>query len=187
MKKLSIPVLLAVIVSLVATAVPAQAQGGTFTTRLRAFEEVPSIASPAGGHFQGTLNEDGTEMSYELTYSHTEGAVTQAHIHLAQRGVNGGIMVFLCSNLGNGPAGTPACPAAGGTVTGTFSAEDIIGPTAQGVAPGELFTLVRAARAGFAYVNVHSTVYPGGELRGQLQGRGSSGGSGDEATDSGSN
>lgn len=186
MRKLSILVLLAVIVSLVAAAAPAQGQGGTFTTRLRAFEEVPSIASPANGNFQGTLNEDGTEMDYELTYAHTEGQVTQAHIHLAQRGVNGGIMVFLCSNLGNAPAGTPACPAAGGTVTGSFSSANIIGPAAQGVAPGELFTLLRAARAGFAYVNVHSTVYPGGEIRGQLQARGPAG-SGDEAADSGSN
>ncbi|HEV2847271.1 MAG TPA: CHRD domain-containing protein [Thermoanaerobaculia bacterium] len=179
--------LFVVVVCLMAVTVPAFAQGGTFTTRLRPFEEVPSIASPAGGNFQGTLNEDGTEMAYELTYARTEGAVTQAHIHLAQRGVNGGIMVFLCSNLGNGPAGTPACPPAGGTVTGTFDSGDIIGPAAQGVAPGELFTLLRAARAGFAYVNVHSTVYPGGELRGQLQARGASGGSGDEAADSESN
>ncbi|HSG38091.1 MAG TPA: CHRD domain-containing protein [Thermoanaerobaculia bacterium] len=187
MRKLRILVLLAVIVSLSATAAPAQAQGGTFITRLRAFEEVPSIASPGNGTFRGTLNEDGTEMEYVLTYARTEGAVTQAHIHLAQRGVNGGIMVFLCSNLGNAPAGTPACPQAGGTVTGSFSAEDIIGPAAQGVAPGELFTLLRASRAGFAYVNVHSTVYPGGEIRGQLQALGAAGGSGDEAADFGSN
>ena len=35
--------------------------------------------------------------------------------------VNGGISVFLCTNLGNGPAGTQACPQEG-TVTGTFTA-----------------------------------------------------------------
>lgn len=184
MRKLSMLVLLAVVVALVAGSVPVQAQGGggTMSTRLRSFEEVPSIASPGSGRFEATINEEGTEVEYELTYSHLEGQVTQAHIHIAQRGVNGGIMVFLCSNLGNGPAGTPACPAGGGTVTGSFDAADIIGPSSQGVAPGELHTLLRAARAGFAYANVHTNLFPAGEIRGQLQFRGGGGGGGSEST-----
>jgi hypothetical protein len=100
--------------------------------------------------------------------------VTQAHVHFAQRGVNGGIMVFLCSNLGNGPAGTQACPPAGtkdnpAVVTGTFDAADIIGgANAQGIAPGEFLKVLRAIRAGSAYANVHSDLFPGGEIRGQL-------------------
>ncbi|HEX6898242.1 MAG TPA: CHRD domain-containing protein [Thermoanaerobaculia bacterium] len=184
MRKLSMLVLLAVVLSLVAVSAPVQAQGGTLSTRLRSFDEVPSIASPGGGRFDATVNDAGTEVEYSLTYAHLEGQVTQAHIHIAQRGVNGGIMVFLCSNLGNGPAGTPACPAGGGTVTGTFDASDIIGPAAQGVAPGELFTLLRAAKAGFAYANVHTNLYPGGEIRGQLNFQGNDG---DAAADAGSN
>ena len=40
---------------------------------------------------------------------------------------------------------------------------------AQGIAAGEFFSLVRALRAGFAYANVHTDVFPGGEIRGQLQ------------------
>jgi CHRD domain len=187
MRKLSMLVLLAVVVSLIAVSAPVQAQGGTMSTRLRSFEEVPSIASPGSGRFEATVNEAGTEVEYELTYSHLEGQVTQAHIHIAQRGVNGGIMVFLCSNLGNGPAGTPACPAGGGTVTGTFDAADIIGPAAQGVAPGELHTLLRAVRAGVAYANVHTNLFPAGEIRGQVQFRGSGSGGSESAVESGSN
>jgi hypothetical protein len=45
-----------------------------------------------------------------------EGDVLPTHIHLGQHGVNGGISVFLCTNLGNGPAGTPTCP--GGEIRG---------------------------------------------------------------------
>ena len=180
MRKVSVPVLFAIVVCLLAVAAPAFAQGGgTMSTRLRGFEEVPSIASPGGGRFEATVGEDGESVAYELSYSHLEGQVTQAHIHIAQRGVNGGIMVFLCSNLGNGPAGTPACPAGGGTVTGTFDASDIIGPASQGVAPGELFTLLRAIRAGFAYANVHTNLFPSGEIRGQVVFR--SGDSGSES------
>lgn len=178
MRKVSVPVLFVAVVCLIAVAAPVQAQGGTASTRLRSFEEVPSIASPGGGHFEGIVNDDGTEVEYVLNYSRLEGQVTQAHIHLAQRGVNGGIMVFLCSNLGNGPEGTPPCPAGGGTVSGAFGPEDIIGPATQGVAPGELFTLLRAIRAGYAYVNVHTNLFPAGEIRGQLQFRGRQGGGG---------
>jgi len=58
-------------------------------------------------------------------------AVTQAHIHFGKRHVAGGIIVFLCTNLGNGPAGTPACPDSAGTVTGSITAASIIGPAAR--------------------------------------------------------
>lgn len=149
----------------------AWAQDGHAIARLRGFEEVPAVSSFAGGRFHADLV--GGEIRYELTYFSTQGGVTQAHIHFAQRGVNGGIVAFLCSNLGNGPVGTQACPAAGtqGTpaiITGTIRASDVVGVTAQGIGPGEISELMRAIRAGTAYANVHSTLFPGGELRGQL-------------------
>jgi len=77
--------------------------------------------------------------------------------------------VFLCSNLGNGPAGTQACPAAGGTIRGTIRAADVgAGGAGQGIAAGEFNAFVDAVRAGATYVNVHTTGRPGGEIRAQL-------------------
>jgi hypothetical protein len=113
--------------------------------------------------------EDGdAAFTYTLTYSGLTGAVQQAHSHFAQKGVNGGIMVFYCTNLGNGPAGTQACPASG-TITGRVTAADIIGGAgAQGISPGEFAEVLRAIRAGSAYTNVHSNLFPGGEIRGQI-------------------
>lgn len=169
MRKAMVPMLLLSIVFLAAAA-PVHAQGGTATTRLRAFEEVPALSTPGGGIFTATINEDGTEMTYELRYFNMEGNVTQSHLHFAQRGVNGGIMVFLCSNLGNGPAGTQPCPTDNGTITGTIRASNVIGGAAsQGVAPGELFSVLRGIRGGVVYVNVHTDLFPAGEIRGQLQ------------------
>ena len=55
------------------------------------------------------------------------------------------------------------------TVAGTIRAADVVGPTAQGIEPGEFAELVAAVRAGVTYVNVHSTKYPGGEIRAQLR------------------
>ena len=86
--------------------------------------------------------------------------------------MNGGIIAFLC-----GGGGKPACPETTGTVTGTITLADIIGPgpnpanpaADQGIEPGSFQEAVRALRAGAVYANVHSERFPGGEIRGQLR------------------
>jgi hypothetical protein len=139
-----------------------------FTADLEGYQEVPAVSTAAGGSFRATLNGAGSSVSWRLRYSGLEGAVQQAHIHFGQEAVNGGIAVWFCSNLGNAPAGTPACPASG-TVTGTFTASGVVGPAAQGIAAGELGELLAAMQAEVAYANVHSDRHPGGEIRGQVE------------------
>ena len=85
-----------------------------------------------------------------------------AHIHFGQRSVNGGVAASLC-----GGGGKPACPQSG-TVTGTVVPADVVGPAGQGIAAGEFDELVAAIRAGRTYANVHSTKFPPGEIRGQI-------------------
>jgi hypothetical protein len=169
MNKPRIVLVLSSVLVLALAAVPAHAQGGTATATLRAFDEVPALSSIGRGTFTATISADGSEMTYELHYERLTAAPTQAHLHFGQKGVNGGIMIFLCSNLGNGPAGTQPCPAGSATITGTVHSSDVVaGAAAQGVAPGELFAPLRGMRGGVVYANVHSTAYPGGEIRGQL-------------------
>ncbi|MFL6261220.1 MAG: CHRD domain-containing protein [Thermoanaerobaculia bacterium] len=169
MSRTRIAVLVGSVLLLVLAAVPAHAQGGTAVARLRAFEEVPALSTGGGGHFTATISADGSTITYELSYFNLRGAITQSHLHLAQRGVNGGIMIFLCSNLGNGPAGTQSCPTGNGTITGTIHASDVIGgAVAQGLTPGDLAAVLRGIRAGVVYANVHTSAFPGGEIRGQL-------------------
>jgi hypothetical protein len=139
-------------------------------TSLSGYEEVPAVSTTGGGEFRAAIDRHSDRIQYQITYRAIEGTVTQSHIHFGQEGVNGGISVFLCSNLGNGPAGTQACPPSG-TVSGTIEPEDVIGPAGQGIAPGEFDELVRALRAGATYANVHSTTWPGGEIRGQIENR----------------
>jgi hypothetical protein len=138
-------------------------------TTLFGREEVPALSNFGRGTFEGELSADLTELTWTLEFGPQGSPVTQAHIHIGQRGVNGGIMVFFCSNLGNGPAGTPACPEFGGTLSGSFTAANIIGPTGQGVAAGQFFEFQRALRQGVAYANVHTVNFPGGEIRGQVR------------------
>jgi hypothetical protein len=151
----------------------AVAQGGAdFKERLTGYQEVPAISTSGHGKFRASIRSGGSAIRYRLSYSGLSTPPQQAHIHLGQRGVAAGVSVFLCSNLGNGPAGTKPCPSPSGTVTGTLHAADVIGPAAQGIDPGEFGELVRAIRAGATYVNVHTDKYPGGEIRAQLDRRG---------------
>lgn len=135
-------------------------------TSLKSFEEVPAVSSAASGFFKATIDVANETISYELSYDGI-ASPAQAHIHLGQSSVNGGVSVFLCSNTGT-PAGAPACPASPAVVSGTLTAANILGPTGQGLAPGEFAELVTAIRKGVTYVNVHSAAFPGGEIRGQL-------------------
>ena len=151
--------------------------GSTFKAKLTGYEEATplSLSTSATGTFKATLNSAGDQLSYTLSYTGpfdtdaAGGTVTQSHIHFGEPAMNGGISAFLCTNLGNGPAGTPACPTPNGTVSGTISAAQVIGPTGQGIQPGEFSELVRALQAGAAYANVHTTTRPAGEIRGQIK------------------
>lgn len=175
MKRFALAPLAWIAVLALAGALPAAAQpiddfSGTATADLSGFNEVPAIFTFGGGRFEATVNADGTEIEWDLTYDHLTANVTQAHIHFAEQRVNGAIVIFFCSNLPNPPAGTPACPAPPAHLTGTFTAANVgAGAAAQGIGAQQIKALLRAMRAGATYVNVHSTKFPGGEIRGQVR------------------
>jgi len=128
-------------------------------------ETASTLSTPATGKFTAKIDNDAQTIDYKLSYEGFETTAMAAHIHLGARATSGGVSAFLC-----GGGNKPACPATAGTVTGTITAADIIGPAAQGIAPGEFAEVVRAIRAGAVYANVHSAARPGGEIRGQLRG-----------------
>lgn len=140
-----------------------------FSAHLSGFNETPAILSDGTGTFSIDLDTKAAMANYTLTYSNLSAPVTQAHIHFAKARVAGGIIVFLCTNLGNGPAGTPTCPANGGTVTGTITASSILAVPAQLVPAGNFDALEDALTSNTAYANVHTTNAPAGEIRGQIR------------------
>jgi hypothetical protein len=145
-----------------------------FDAKLNSFKTSPSLFTNGTGTTQVRIDYEAQSVSYELSYSGLSSPVTQAHIHFAQSGVNGNIIVYLCDNTGLAPKGTPACPDSG-TVTGTVTAADGNPPnnplpvTAQGIQPGDFAALVAAIKQNAGYINVHTTIYPAGEIRGQLK------------------
>ena len=139
---------------------------------LTGYEETPSAVSTTGnGTFNARISNDESRIDWELSYADLEGAVQQAHLHFGQKGVTGPITIFLCTNLGNGPAGTQPCPAPPATISGTITAADVTNlANERGISAGELDEVIAAIRAGAIYVNVHSTRWPGGEIRSQIDG-----------------
>ena len=155
---------------LAASMAPALALADTVKAKLSGFNETPAVSSTGSGRFSAKIDAVAGTINYEMTYSGLEGSALQSHIHIGQTHTSGGISAFLCTNLSNAPtAAVPACPVTAGTVSGTIQASDVIGPNAQGIAPGEFAELVAAIRAGAAYVNVHTNKVPSGEIRGQIK------------------
>jgi hypothetical protein len=153
------------------------ASGGDRSTRfsadLEGFQEVPAVSTVAGGSFRAKVSSAGDSVRWRLRYSGLESPVLMAHVHVGQEAVNGGVSVWLCTTPGAplvAPAGTPTCPGpTGGTVSGTLTSAGVVGPAGQGIAAGELGELLAAMKAEVAYANVHSTTFPGGEIRGQVE------------------
>ncbi|HEV8311332.1 MAG TPA: CHRD domain-containing protein [Methylomirabilota bacterium] len=162
MRKLAI--ILASALVLIAVGAPVVVRGDDdpdFSATLQGYRETPAISTTGRGTFEARLV--GSTLQYRLRYSDLTGTTMMAHIHFGQKDVAGGVSVWIC-----GGGGRPNCPQSG-TVTGAVTAADVVGPANQGIAAGELGELLRAMRAGVTYVNVHSDLYPSGEIRGQIR------------------
>lgn len=145
----------------------AREQGQKFEARLSGAEEVPPVVTDTTGKVEIIFNEDETMATYELEVRKGVRA-TQAHIHCGARGVNGAVVVFLAGfhNRGWDVDGSWIENA---TVTDANVIPLAVSATCP-IAINNLRDVARAAREGFAYVNVHTVAHPGGEVRGQLEG-----------------
>jgi hypothetical protein len=134
----------------------------SFVAVLSGAEEVPPVDTRARGQASFQLSHDGTELSYRLIVANIEN-VSMAHIHLAPAGANGPVVAWLY------PGGPPPQLIEGrfqGVLAeGTITAGDLVGP----LAGATLADLVDELSAGNAYVNVHTSQFPPGEVRGQIR------------------
>jgi hypothetical protein len=156
---------------------------GRNSARLNGYQEVSSVSTRGFGSFHLRISSDRQSVDYVLSYRDLEFDASQAHIHFAQRSVNGPVAVWLCANgalrTGQRPD-LPTCPLREGTVEGTFGPADLVA-TGRGLGPGPSATewaeLLAAIRVGHTYANVHTgggtppVGFPGGEIRGQINDR----------------
>jgi hypothetical protein len=125
-------------------------------------EEVPPNNSRAQGQAIFRLSDDGTELYYKLIVANIQN-VTMAHIHLAPAGVNGPVVVWLY------PSAPPAQLIPGRSngilAEGVITAANLAGP----LAGATLDDLIEAMAGGSTYVNIHTSQFPPGEIRGQIR------------------
>jgi CHRD domain len=139
-------------VILLAAAVPARA-GTIFVATLTGSQETPPNSSPATGFGTFVLNDAMTELTFDVTFSGLSSGLTIAHFHDAPPGLPGPIVRAIDASEGAVPG------ILSGTLHGVWTSAD-----AQPLTPA----LVSDLLAGNIYVNIHSTQFPNGEIRGQL-------------------
>jgi hypothetical protein len=143
-----------------------------FGTALSGREENPPVPTNARGSAIFTLNDDGTELAYKLIVANIDN-VTQAHIHCGPAGVNGPIVLWLYPSA-------PPSQLIAGTSNGILNQDvannaDVIARPDSPACPGgvaDLSDVVEKLSNGGAYANVHTSAFPPGEIRGQIEERG---------------
>jgi hypothetical protein len=135
--------------------------GKNFAVHMTGDQEVPPAQTNAVGQSIFHLRKNGTELHYRVIVANIEN-VTMAHIHLAPAGANGPVAAWLY------PSGPPAQlipgPYNGVLATGIITSSNLVGP----LSGMDLSDLLDYLNDGNAYVNVHTSQFPAGEVRGQF-------------------
>lgn len=135
-----------------------------FTAHLSGDQEVPPRETQATGQAIFQLSKDGTELSYKLIVANLEN-LHMAHIHIAPAGSNGGVVAWLYPSA-------PPMQLIPGVTNGILAEGVITQANMVGTGPNLGLTLeglIDHIKAGNTYVNIHTTLYPGGEIRGQIK------------------
>jgi hypothetical protein len=167
---------LVVFLALVAFALPATAAPILFSATLTGGQESPSNLSPATGTAFVTIDDVAATMHIELDFLGLLGASTAAHIHV----INGPGDANLADTVGPVATTTPAFGGfplgfADGSMNQTYDmtlASSYRGgfiTDAGGTTGAAMAALFAGIADGRAYLNIHSAIFPGGEIRGFLQ------------------
>jgi hypothetical protein len=138
----------------------AQAASFTFSGPLSGAQEIPvPNNSPATGSFLATLTGEAEQwtFNYEVSFQNFTGLFRDAHIHLGSRGVAGPVVHRL-----DGVASLATANVNSGTLVGDWTSAEL--PAT--VTPATVF---QRFLDGQYYFNVHSTTFPAGEIRGQIE------------------
>ena len=139
---------------------------GQYKAVLTGYNEVPAVLTSGSGQVMVAVSSDQTSLDVTLNFSQLAGVAQSASLYLGFPATTGGAIASIC---GGSPSNCPAT--ADGTVTVTLSASDILADPSQGLAAGDLASVIQALSNGAIYANVVTTQFANGEIRGQL-GRG---------------
>ena len=130
----------------------------TATATLLGANELPPRNVPGTGSATIDFLAELDEITYTVTFSGLTAPATASHIHIGAATANGPVVL---------PFTNQAPPhATAGAFSGTLTNADIIGQAATGLT--DISQIAALIEAGNAYVNIHTSTFPGGEIRGQL-------------------
>lgn len=138
-----------------------------FIATLTGAQEVPEVATPASGEMKARFDDGFTKVKINLRVRNLIGSLTRVHFHCARPSANGPI-VFGIIDPGR-------LTFDGKRIRGTLTNEDFNGAncvTTSGRPVENIAALVFAMQDGLIYVNVHTDMFPAGEIRGQMRPRG---------------
>jgi CHRD domain-containing protein len=133
--------------------------GERFIVNLSGANEVPVRGTGASGVMG--FNVIGTRVDYSIEVHNMSTGIVGAHLHSGPAGVNGPIRIALFPGPGANFTTNPLTGVDGQLYEGSFEASDVTGISFQ--------DLLAGMRAGTVYGNVHTSQFPGGEIRGQVQ------------------
>jgi hypothetical protein len=147
MNAIRLPIFLALAVaSLVPMQRPAIAAIHQFESFLDGLQETPPVATPGTGFATMTLDDVSNQFTLTGTFQGLIGTSNNAHVHGP-------------AAIGEGPAGVLfGISFDAGVTSGNMSFNGIISNAHK-----------QTILDGLAYINLHSTFRPGGEIRGQVQ------------------
>ena len=122
-------------------------EGLGITVQLTGSQQNPPVTTNARGTGSATITDPG--LVFFNTFDNLSSPVTAVHFHNAAVGVNGPVVRDLMSNL------------MGNNVVGSWKRTETVSPITN--------ALIAEAYNQNIYINLHTTLYPGGEIRGQLR------------------
>src|SRR4030095_1809607 len=142
---------------LLGSAVQAQAQIITCTAALSGGNEVPVVVTGAGGNATVTMNVAAGTITYRVEVFNMPTGTTASHIHAGGIGAGGPVVInfVVTPNISNDFV-----------IQGTATVADLAARPAQGI--NSMDDVAQMLATNQAYVNVHSTANPGGEIRGPV-------------------
>ena len=135
---------------------------GQLQAVLNGYGEVPAVVTTGSAEATVTIASDKSSISVTLKFTKLTGTASSAGLYLGLPGTTGGLIAPIC-----GATPLPACTS-DTSITTTINSSDIAGISAQGLNKGDLASVLQALSGGAVYVNVVTSTFPNGEIRGTL-------------------
>lgn len=136
---------------------PAEAEIIRFTAALSGGSEAPLVLTGAFGNAVVTLDTDTQTISWTIDVFNLPSGINAAHFHVGPPGVAGPTVVNIAftANQSNDFR-----------LTGSATAANLTPRGDQGIRSWD--DLMQSLQGGQLYINIHTAVFGGGEIRGQV-------------------